>query len=311
MSTIPTIIIHGGAGTLIEDRYSEKEKEEYYSTLEDSLSKGYSCLSEGGSSLEAVCVSIAVLEDSPLFNAGKGSVFSSKGTIEMDASLMSGRDLSAGAVSCLKSVKNPIYVAKEVLENCEHVLLSGEGALSFSKEKKLPLMPDEYFFSEKRWEQLVEARKQGKVILDHSDGIGTVGAVALDKNGDISAGTSTGGLTNRVWGRCSDSGQIGAGNYANNKTCAVSCTGTGDDFIRRVFAYDLSAMIEYKEMTLEESSKQALEKLRNIGGNGGVIVLNSKGEFSLDFISAGMFRGYKNSQKSCHVGIFSNLIERE
>ena len=311
MNIIPTIVIHGGAGTLIEDRYSEKEKEEYYSTLEASLSKGYSCLYEGGSSSEAVCVSVAVLEDSPLFNAGKGSVFSSKGTIEMDASLMNGRDLSAGAVSCLKSVKNPIYAAKEVLENCDHVLLTGEGALAFSREKKLPLMPDEYFFSEKRWEQLVEARKQGKVLLDHSDGLGTVGAVALDKNGNLSAGTSTGGLTNRVWGRCSDSGQIGAGNYANNKTCAVSCTGTGDDFIRSVFAYDLSAISEYKNLSLEKSSKLALEKLKKLGGNGGVIVLNNEGEFILDFISKSMYRGYKNNQKSCYVGIFSDLIERK
>ena len=311
MDKIPTIVIHGGAGALIEDLYSEKEKEEYYSALEDSLSKGHSCLDEGGSSLEAVCVSIAVLEDSPLFNAGKGSVFSSKGTIEMDASLMSGRDLSAGAVSCLKSVKNPIYAAKEVLENCEHVLLSGEGALFFSKEKKLPIMPDEYFFSEKRWEQLVEARKQGKILLDHSDGVGTVGAVALDKKGNLSAGTSTGGLTNRVWGRCSDSSQIGSGNYANDKTCAVSCTGTGDDFIRSVFAYDLSAMIEYKNLSLEESSKLALDKLKGLGGNGGFILLNNEGRFSLDFISKGMYRGYKNSQESCHVGIFSDLIERK
>ena len=311
MSNQYTIAIHGGAGNLLEDRFSQKDKEEYYQVLEDALSKGYSCLEEGSSSLEAVCVSIAILEDSPLFNAGRGSVFSSKGTIEMDASIMDGKDLRAGAVTCLKNVKNPIYAAKEVLESCDHVLLGGEGALSFCKEKKLNMQPDEYFFTEKRWEQLVEARKEGKVFLDHSDSVGTVGAVALDGEGNLAAGTSTGGLTNRVWGRCSDSSQIGSGNYANNRTCAVSCTGTGDDFIRSVLAYDLSSIVEYKNLSLAESSKLVLEKLKNLGGYGGLIALNSKGELCLDYISNGMFRGQKVRKEGCHVGIFSEFIERK
>ena len=309
MSVQHMIAIHGGAGTILEEKLTDKERAEYYEVLKKSLEVGYSCLDEGGSSIEAVSVSISVLEDSILFNAGRGSVFNAKGLIEMDASIMNGKDLNAGAVSCLKNVKNPIYAAKAVMENCDHVLLCGEGAQVFSKENKLELEPDEYFFSPKRWDQLVSARKKGQITLDHSESIGTVGAVAMDSKGDLAAGTSTGGLTNRVWGRCSDSSLIGSGNYANNKTCAVSCTGTGDTFIRGVSAYDLSALIEYKNLSLNDSSKLVLEKLKDAGGNGGLISISSKGEIVLDHISKGMYRGYKKDKENCHLGIFSEMIE--
>lgn len=309
MSVQHMIAIHGGAGTILEENLTDSERDEYYEVLKKSLETGYNCLEEGGSSTEAVSISISVLEDSILFNAGRGSVFNSKGLIEMDASIMSGKDLSAGAVSCLKNIKNPIYAAKAVMENCDHVLLCAEGAQVFSKENNLDLEPDEYFFSSKRWDQLVSARKKGQITLDHSESIGTVGAVALDSNGDLAAGTSTGGLTNRVWGRCSDSSLIGSGNYANNKTCAVSCTGTGDTFIRGVSAYDLSALIEYKDLSLEDSSRLVLEKLKDAGGNGGLISISAKGEVTLKFISKGMYRGYKKDKEICHLGIFSEMVQ--
>ncbi len=309
MSIQHMIAIHGGAGTILEEKLTNEERDEYYGVLKKSLEVGYSCLDEGGTAIEAVSASISVLEDSILFNAGRGSVFNSKGLIEMDASIMNGKDLSAGAVSCLKNIKNPIYAAKAVMENCDHVLLCAEGAQVFSKENKLDLEPDEYFFSTKRWDQLVAARKKGQITLDHSESIGTVGAVAMDSKGDLAAGTSTGGLTNRVWGRCSDSSLIGSGNYANNKTCAVSCTGTGDTFIKGVSAYDLSALIEYQDLSLEDSSRLVLEKLKNNGGNGGLISISAKGELVLNYISKGMYRGYKKDKESFHMGIFSEMIE--
>ncbi|MEC7182567.1 MAG: isoaspartyl peptidase/L-asparaginase [Bdellovibrionota bacterium] len=309
MSVGHMIAIHGGAGTILEEKLDAGQRDEYHAVLKKSLEVGYSCLDGGGSSVEAVSASISVLEDSILFNAGRGSVFNSKGLIEMDASIMNGKGLRAGAVTCLKNVKNPIYAAKAVMEKCDHVLLCAEGAQGFSKENKLDFEPDEYFFSPKRWDQLVSARQKGQVTLDHSESIGTVGAVALDSKGDLAAGTSTGGLTNRVWGRCSDSSLIGSGNYANNKTCAVSCTGTGDTFIRGVSAYDLSALIEYKNLSLDESSKIVLEKLRDAGGNGGLISISAKGEVVLNFISKGMYRGYKKDKENCHLGIFSEMVE--
>jgi beta-aspartyl-peptidase (threonine type) len=258
----------------------------YREKLSEALLTGYQLLSSGKPALDVVESVINILEDSPLFNAGKGAVFNSAGENEMDASIMDGATLMAGAVAGVKTVKNPISAARKVMENTWHVLLAGPGADQFAKEQGLEIRPPEYFFTDRRWKSLqrVKAREAEK----H----GTVGCVVLDRYGNLAAGTSTGGLTNKRWGRIGDSPIIGAGTYANNHTCAVSGTGQGEYFIRGNVAYDISALMEYKGLNVEEAAEEVINKLTARGGSGGVIALDKNGNFAMPFNTEGMYRGY-------------------
>ncbi len=289
----PAIAIHGGAGTILRSQMSEEMELLYRDSLTDAVNIGWKVLSRKGTALDAVTESVKSLEDNPLFNAGKGSVFTSNGTHEMDAAIMNGRDLSAGSVALVSNIKNPILIAKAVMEKTHHVLLSGDSAEILAKELELEIKDDEYFYTKARYLQLKNAIEMKKTILDHSTetGHGTVGAVAVDTHGDLAAATSTGGMTNKMPGRIGDSAIIGAGNYANNNTCAVSCTGQGEYFIRGVTAFDVSAMMEYKKLSLGESARIAIfEKLESLGGKGGLIAVDSIGNIYMPFNSEGMYR---------------------
>jgi beta-aspartyl-peptidase (threonine type) len=304
----PGIAIHGGAGTLNPSDYSEEKLNEYFETLNKSLKDGFEILNGGGRSLDAVIASVKVLEDSPLFNAGVGGVFAENGIVELDASIMEGKTLKAGAVTCVHKIKNPIVAAKEVLNFSSHVMLSGQGAELFAHKRGLELVENNYFYTNHRLSQLEKAKKKNQITLDHS--FGTVGAVAIDKNGDLAAGTSTGGLTNKAYGRVSDTSIIGAGNYANNLTCAISGTGTGDPFIRTVLAHDFSCLLEYKNFSLKEASDLVLKKLKNAGGHGGIIAIDKDGNVFMDFNSTGMFRGLIKDNE-IYFGVFEKLIKGE
>jgi Asparaginase len=251
-----SIAIHGGAGTLVKGMMTPEKEKEYRSALKDALDKGYAILEGNGSAINAVEEAVKILEDSPLFNAGKGSVFTATGAHEMDASIMDGNTLKAGGVSLIHGIKNPVSLARDVMDKSDHVFLAGEGAMQFSKRLNYALEDPSYFYDEFRHQQWLELKNTDDFQLDHSKGkdskFGTVGAVACDSEGNIAAATSTGGMTNKKWGRVGDSPIIGAGNYANNKTCAVSCTGSGEYFIRGVVAYDVSALMEYKGLILEQ-----------------------------------------------------------
>jgi len=270
------------------------EKEQLYKAgLEEALKLGYQILDKGGSSLDAVTTAVSALENNPLFNAGRGSVFTHDGTHEMDAAIMRGDTLEAGAVAGVSGIKNPVVLARTVMEQSEHVLLGGNEAVRFAFDQGVDLMEPEYFHTEFRHKQWQDALAEGKVQLDHSDKkFGTVGAVARDRNGSLVAATSTGGMTNKRWGRIGDSPLIGCGTYANDKTCAVSCTGHGEFFIRAVVAYDLSCLIEYKGMSLQEACDfLVMDKLQKFGGEGGLIALDKNGNVVLSFNSEGMYRG--------------------
>lgn len=308
------IAIHGGAGVILKKNMSPEMEKAYYDKLNESLDAGYNILKNGGSSMDAVIAAIMIMEDSPLFNAGKGAVFTNEGTNELDASIMYGKTLEAGAVASVKTVKNPILAAKAVMENSKHVLLSGNGADEFAKKCGLEIVDPSYFRVENRWKQWQQIKKNDDIELDHSDTtglaepdkfnekkFGTVGAVALDIHGNISAGTSTGGMTNKKYGRVGDSPIIGAGTYANNKTCAVSATGHGEYFIRSVVAYDISALMEYKGYPLQQAADEVvMQKLASIKGDGGVIAIDNKGNIAMPFNTDGMYRGYidKEGQKA-------------
>jgi len=316
------IVIHGGAGTILKDSMSPELEKQYIAKLNEALKAGYDILAKGGISMDAVVASIKVMEDSPLFNAGKGSVFNHEGKNEMDASIMNGKNLKAGAVAGVHTIKNPIEGARAVMEKSEHVMLSGDGADKFAKEQGLQIEDPKYFYDEKRWKQLEQIKKQEKITLDHSSDttgwvhpkdaefmhdkkFGTVGCVALDKYGNLAAGTSTGGMTNKKWGRVGDSPIIGAGTYANNKTCAVSCTGHGEYFIRNVVAYDVSALMEYKGMTLEQATNEVvMKKLKSQGGEGGLIAIDAKGNIAMPFNTAGMYRAYMLKDGKSEVKIY-------
>lgn len=319
------IVIHGGAGTILKDSMSPQLEQQYKDKLNEALNAGYDVLAKGGTSMDAVIASIKVMEDSPLFNAGKGSVFNHDGKNEMDASVMDGKNLKAGAVAGVHTIKNPIEGARAVMEKSPHVLLSGEGADKFAKEQGLKIEDPKYFYDEKRWQQLQKIKKQDEIKLDHNSSdtsgyvhpkdaefmpdkkFGTVGCVALDKYGNISAGTSTGGMTNKKFGRVGDSPIIGAGTYANNKTCAVSCTGHGEFFIRNVVAYDVSALMEYKGMTLVQAANEVvMKKLVAQGAEGGLIAIDAKGNIAMPFNSAGMYRAYKKSDGKSEVKIYKD-----
>jgi beta-aspartyl-peptidase (threonine type) len=301
-----TIAIHGGAGTILKKFLTEEKERAYNVALKEALDAGFEILATAGSALDAVTASVISLEDCLLFNAGKGSVFTHDEKHAMDAAIMDGNNLKAGAVAELKNVRNPIQLARAVMEKSEHVFLGGEGAEEFAKSVQLPFESDEYFFSQFRYDQLKEIIHSEKTMLDHFEKkFGTVGAVALDSNGNVAAATSTGGMTNKRFGRIGDTPVIGAGTYANNKTCAVSCTGHGEFFLRAVVAYDISCLMEYKGLTLQQAcEKVVLEKLVSIGGEGGVIAVDAFGNHSLTFNSDGMYRGVRNSNGIYSVDIY-------
>ena len=292
-----SIALHGGAGVIEPHMLTSEKEVAYKKALEEALRIGKKILVNGGSSLEAVTQTVMSLEDCPLFNAGRGAVFNSDGKHEMDASLMDGSNLEAGAVGAIRSVKNPIALCKKVMKESEHVYLSGNGALEFAKQVGAELKDDDYFFNQFRYDQFLDAKQAGTVQLDHSTNplnekkYGTVGAVALDANGNLASATSTGGMTNKKFGRVGDTPIIGAGTYANNNTCAVSATGHGEYFIRAVVAYDISCLMEYNGMSLREACHEVVKnKLVKLQGEGGVIAIDAKGQIELCFNSPGMYR---------------------
>jgi len=304
-----SIAIHGGAGTLVKGMMTPEKETAYKQALQKSLDSGYTILKNGGTAVNAVEVAVKALEDSHLFNAGKGAVFTATETHEMDASIMDGKNLDAGAVTLISGIKNPISLAKDVMEKSEHVFLAGEGAMQFAKANDYQLEKPEYFYDELRHQQWLDIKDTDGFQLDHSakkdSKFGTVGAVACDKNGNIAAATSTGGMTNKRYGRVGDSPMIGAGNYANNKTCAVSCTGSGEFFIRGVVAYDVSCLMEYKGLSLAEASEEVINnRILKIGGDGGLIAVDSKGNIAMPFNTEGMYRGVKNSEGEDLVSIY-------
>ncbi|MBP6334787.1 MAG: isoaspartyl peptidase/L-asparaginase [Bacteroidia bacterium] len=302
------IALHGGAGTIVRSSMTTENEKIYLKALESALEAGHEILRAGGSALDAVVHATVVLEDCPLFNAGKGSVFTHDGCHEMDASVMEGKNLKAGAVTGIHNVKNPVLLAKTIMENSEHVLLAGPGAEEFARKMRVEFEPDDYFFNQYRYEQLLEVRDTDSLRLDHSDKkFGTVGAVAKDVHGNLAACTSTGGMTNKRYGRVGDSPVIGAGTYANNKTCAISCTGHGEYFLRAVVAYDISCLMEYKGLSLEEACKLVVhKKLKSMGGEGGLIAVDAQSNCSLVFNSDGMYRGWKDADGKGGIAIYKD-----
>jgi len=310
-----TIAIHGGAGTILKEDMTPALEQAYFDGLQNALDISYAVLEEGGTAVNAVKAALVLLEDNVLFNAGRGSVFTKKGVQEMDAAIMDGSDLSAGAVAGVRNVRNPIELAMEVMRNSNHVFLSGKGANDFAIKQGVKLEPDEYFFSQFRYDQWKAIRDSDNYSLDHTHHhleelmrdkkFGTVGAVACDANGNLAAATSTGGMTNKKYGRIGDSPMIGSGTYANNATCAISCTGHGEMFIRAVAAYDVSCLMEYKGFTLQQAMDKVVnEKLVTIQGEGGMIGVDALGNAALVFNSAGMYRGFKNNRGQQEVAIY-------
>lgn len=300
------LAIHGGAGTILKSSMTPGLQQQYESALAEALERGYDILDSGGSALDAVEAAVMVLEDFPLFNAGRGSVFNHPGRHEMDAAIMDGSNLAAGAVAGVSGIKNPVQLAKLVMQRSEHVMLFGKGAEEFALQQKLPFEEESYFFNEQRYQQWQEALAEDRVSLDHNDKkFGTVGAVALDKYGNLAAATSTGGMTNKKFGRVGDSPIVGAGTYANNASCAVSCTGHGELFIRTVVGHDISCLMEYKGLSLQEACEVLVhDKLVKIGGEGGLVAIDRDGNIALPFNSEGMYRGYKNSEGKMQVSIY-------
>lgn len=325
------LAVHGGAGTILRSTMTVELEREYRGGLEEALETGWKVLSAGGTALDAVEQTVCSLEDFHLFNAGRGAVFTHDGKNELDASIMDGRTLDAGAIAFVRNVKNPIKLARLVMERTPHILLAAEGANQFAKEMNVEFAPDEYFFTEHRWKQLQDAIDAGIVQLDHSaenadakmdgDGarittgrtpnaafritssknpksLGTVGAVACDSEGNVAAATSTGGMTNKKFGRVGDTALIGAGTYAENATCAVSCTGHGEFFMLGVTAYDVAARMKYKGLSLEAAATETLARLTEIGGDGGFIAVDANGNVVLPFNCEGMYRGYRTESSS-------------
>lgn len=300
-----TLVIHGGAGTILREDLDAETEAAYRAMLATALDTGAAILTGGGTSLDAVEATIKVMEDSPLFNAGKGAVFSAAGVNEMDASIMDGRDLDAGAVAGVTSVRNPISAARAVMENSPHVMLARDGAEAFASDQGLEMVDQAYFYTERRWQSYLKAKANSEVEPD--DKHGTVGCVALDQAGNIAAGTSTGGMTLKMWGRIGDSPVIGAGTYAKNQTCGVSATGHGEYFIRNVVAYDISALMEYAGFSLQAAAEEVvLGKLVKQGASGGVVALDAKGNVALVFNTPGMYRGYRKSSGEGAVAIFGD-----
>ena len=307
------LVIHGGAGTIERSKITPEKERDYRAGLERALAAGYEILKRGGSSLEATEAAVRVLEDDSHFNAGRGSVFTSAGTNEMDAAIMDGKTLAAGAVAGLKHIKNPISLARLVMEKSGHVMIDGEGAESFAKENGIELVDQKYFFTQERWDALQKMKaaekartgRAGKAFhITDQDRHGTVGAVALDKNGNVAAATSTGGTTNKRPGRVGDTPVIGAGTYANNATCAVSATGDGEYFIRATAARDVSALMEYRGLSLKDAAQAVLDKVAKLGGTGGLIAIDHDGNITLPFNTSGMYRGYVDRDGKLVVEIY-------
>lgn len=297
------IVIHGGAGVMSKEKMTIEQQVEYKAKLNEALELGDKMLKEGAKAVDVVVSVINVLEDSPLFNAGKGAVFTSDEKVELDASIMEGKTLNAGAVAGVQDIKNPINAAREVMDNSEHVFLSGKGASEFAKKQGLEIVPNKYFYTDIRYESLMQLKKQERERTQ-KDNTGTVGCAVLDTHGNLSAGTSTGGMTNKKYGRIGDAPIIGAGTYASNKTCAVSCTGHGEYYIRLGFARDISALMEYKNLSVSNACQEEIRKLTELGGTGGVIGIDTLGNIAMEFNTSGMFRGYLKSTGEKEIAIF-------
>jgi L-asparaginase / beta-aspartyl-peptidase len=302
-----SIAIHGGAGTITRGQLSASDENRYYDTIKNSLNAGENILASGGSALDAVCEAVRVMEDSPLFNAGKGAVFNYDGNHEMDASVMDGKNRMAGAVTGVSLIKNPVFLSKMVMQKSEHVLLSGKGAEEFAKNHGLVFESPEYFHNDYRYQQWQSVKNTGETLMDHSRDkkFGTVGAVAFDSSGNLASATSTGGMTNKRYSRVGDTPLIGAGTWADNNTCAVSCTGHGEYFIRWVVAYDVACQMEYQGVPLPQACHHVIqEKLKNAGGEGGLIAIDREGRIVLEFNSDGMYRGARDSSGYDFTGIY-------
>jgi L-asparaginase / beta-aspartyl-peptidase len=307
------LVIHGGAGTIEHSKMTPEREHEYRSGIERAMAAGYEVLTRGGSSLDATEAAVRVLEDDPHFNAGKGAVFTNVGTNELDAAVMDGKTFKAGAVACLKHIKNPVSLARLVMEKSGHVMMDGEGAEAFAKQNGVEFVDQKYFYTEERWQALqrIKAAEEHRgragekaFIISDQDRHGTVGAVALDQNGDLAAATSTGGTTNKRAGRVGDSPVIGAGTYANNATCAVSATGDGEYFIRATVGHDISALMEYRGMSLKEAAQTVLDKVAKLGGAGGLIAIDRQGNIALPFNTSGMYQGYVDPNGKFVVEIY-------
>ncbi len=306
------LVIHGGAGTIERSKMTREREHEYRSGIERALAAGYEILKRGGSSLDATEAAVRVLEDDPHFDAGRGAVFTNVGTNELDAAVMDGKTFKAGAVACLKHIKNPVSLARLVMEKSGHVMMDGEGAEAFAKQNGVEFVDQKYFYTKERWDALekVKAAEKSsapggkKFIISDQDRHGTVGAVALDKNGNLAAATSTGGTTNKRAGRVGDSPIIGAGTYANNATCAVSATGDGEYFIRATVGHDISALMEYRGVSLKEAAQTVLDKVAKLGGTGGLIAIDRQGNIALPFNTSGMYRGYADPSGKFVIEIY-------
>ncbi len=309
------IAIHGGAGTILRSKMTPERETNYRNALKEALEVGYACLQQGQTAIDAVEAAVILLEDCPLFNAGKGSVFNAEGKQEMDASIMEGKELEAGAVAAIQGIKNPIKLARKIMEESAHILLIGEGASQFAQSHQLDFEAPKYFYNAYRYEQWQRLYGKEKAQLDHSEEetkpeedekYGTVGAVALDQFGNLAAATSTGGMTNKKFGRVGDSPIIGVGTYANNATCAISCTGSGEYFMRAVTAYDVSCLMEYKGLSLQAAAEEAImNRLSQIGGSGGLIGMDAQGNIVMPFNCAGMYRGFQREKEQV-VEIFKS-----
>lgn len=296
------LVIHGGAGTILKSNMTAKQEDEYKAKLTEALKAGYAEMQKGNSSVDAVSASIMIMEDSPLFNAGKGAVFTAAGTNELDASIMYGKDKSAGAIAGVHTIKNPITAAIAVMQKSEHVMLSGVGAEEFAKEQKLDIVDPSYFWTKNRWEGLQKLKQKEKTTTkkvsqstlpesyEIDQKFGTVGAVALDKSGNIAAGTSTGGMTNKKYGRIGDAPIIGAGTYANSQV-GISATGWGEYFIRATAARTIAAKMEYQNKNIQTATQETIDEIGKMGGDGGVIALDKNGNIAMPFNTAGMYRG--------------------
>jgi beta-aspartyl-peptidase (threonine type) len=310
-----TIVVHGGAGALSKGNYTPEQQAAYKAKLTEALDAGYAVLERGGTSLDAVEAAIMIMEDSPLFNAGKGAVFTRDGKIELDAAIMDGRKAAAGSVIGVKRVKNPIRLARAVMEKSEHVMFAREGAEAFAKEQGIEFAPEKYFRTEHRWKQHKDAIKAEKAkkqsSLSREFKYGTVGAVAIDRNGDLAAGTSTGGMNMKRWGRVGDAPIIGAGTYADNRSCAVSATGWGEYFIRLTVARDICAQMEYGGKPVAAAADDVIHhRLQALGGDGGVIALSPRGEVAMSFNSEGMFRGVRREGEAAKTAIYREELGR-
>ena len=308
------LVVHGGAGTIERSKMTAEREREYRAGIENALRAGWTILQRGGSALDATETAVRVLEDNPLFNAGKGSVFNAAGVNEMDAAIMDGKTLRAGTVANIEHVKNPISLARLVMERSPHVMMAGAGAEAFAKERGVELVDSKYFFTQERWDELQRDKEKEKnkaasvgdkkFIVEPEKAHGTVGAVALDRNGNLAAATSTGGKSNKLSGRIGDTPVIGAGTYANNATCAVSGTGDGEFFIMATAAHDVSAMMEYRRKTLQEASIAVIDKIGKLGGTGGMIGIDKAGNVTLPFNTSGMYRGYVDANGKFVTEIF-------